>query len=274
MRVLESNLEFATVRDAVRLATSNGNPARTAARARNWSLLLLAAAIIFFVGQLSGAVHKEQDNLTTGTVSAERYELLGGDGKVVALLTTEADGQSSLAFLDKNAIPRLRVGLDRSGLPAISLTSATKAVRMRLSLDGADAMPELSLYDEDGATAIQIEVTPAFDARVTVGAVKRSHLQLIASKQHGPSIGVWDQMGNPRLSFRLLEDQPVISLYDANRTVRSMWSTNEDGSVSFSMFDAKKKQRLVLLTGKDGSPSIRFVDPDIRIQRELKADVN
>ena len=39
-------------------------------------------------------------------------------------------------------------------------------------------------------------------------------------------------------------------------------------------FDANKKQRLVLFTGKDGSPAIRFIDPDNRVQRELKADVN
>ena len=274
MRLLESNLECATVRDTVGPATSVGEPATTAARARHWSLLLLGAAIIFFAGRLSGAVQKEQDNLTTGTLSAERYELLGGDGKVVALLTTEADGQPSLAFLDKNAVPRLRVGLDRNGLPAVSLTSATKEVRMRLSLEGDNSMPKLSLCDKDGATAIQLEVTPDFDAHVSIGATKRSRIQLSASKQHGPSIGLWDQMGNPRLSFSILNDQPIISLFDANSVVRSMWSTNEDGSVSFSLFDANKKRRLVLFTGKDGSPSIRFIDPDARIQRELKADVN
>jgi hypothetical protein len=274
MRLLESNLECATVRDTVRVAASVGKSATSAARARHWSLLLLGAAIIFFVGHIAGAVQKEQDTLTTGTLSAERYELLGGDGKVVALLTTEADGQPSLAFLDKNAVPRLRVGLDRNGLPAVSLTSATKEVRMRLSLEGDNAMPKLSLYDKDGASAIQLEVTPDFDARVSIGAAKRSRIQLNASKRDGPSIDLRDPMGNPRLSFRLLDDQPIISLYDAKYVVRSMWSTKEDGSVSFSLFDANQKQRLVLFTRKDGSPSIRFIDPDNRVQRELKADVN
>jgi hypothetical protein len=159
-------------------------------------------------------------------------------------------------------------------VPVLLLTSASTASQRPISLEGDNAMSNLSLYDKDGATAIQPEVTQDFNAHVSIGANKRSRIQLSASKQHGPSIGLWDQMGNPRLFFSLSNDQPIISLFDTNRVVRSMWSTNEDGSVSFSLFDANKKQRLVLFTGKDGSPSIRFIDPDIRIQRELRADVN
>lgn len=235
-----------------------------------WLLLTAALGILFSAGHFAGAVQKEEELLRVKAITAERYELLGPDGRKSALLCLDPDGQARLSFFDQKGDLRLGIGLDRSGSPSINLFGDDHSLKVGLGLGPDDGMPALQFFDDQRNGVMSLDMTKEFGPGISVGNPGQGHISIGFSLQGEPTIGFWRTKNDLRIQLSILEDIPVISLLDKNHVLRTTWKILPGGSPAFSLSDDRSRERLVITLDKDSKPVIRLIDPDRNEAREIR----
>ena len=234
-----------------------------------WVLLLVFAVVLFSLGRHAGAVQKEQEILRAKSIEAERFELSSPDGKLAALLTTGPAGETLLSFHDQNGVPRLTMGIDSHGAPAISFYGEKHDLKMSLSLDPAAHTPSARMFDGRGELQIGMSLDDRLGPSISVGRPDKTHISIGVSNENGPSASFCDEKNNPRMVLSVFDKQSLITLLDQNRFVQAQWRVLGDGSPSFVLTDRASKVRLRLSTDAEGKSSIQFIDANGKMTKEI-----
>jgi hypothetical protein len=242
------------------------------ASACRWPIFLSLPVIFFSLGRYAGAVQREADTLQAGSVVAEKFELVGADGRVAAALYQGPKGEVMLRFSDRKGGSPLMIGLDAKGSQSVLFSDEQRRTRMSLALDGDDGTPHLNMFDERGQAVLTLGVVKGFGPSLDIGKIGSNRISISVSQAGEPSIQLLGQRNAPRISVALLDNSPIITMSDGGDAVRSTWRVMPVGAPSFSLWDRDKKERLVVLTDKDGKPAIRFVDPNNKTIKEIKMD--
>ena len=238
-------------------------------RRLRWPLLLVFAVVSFSLGRHAGAVQKEEEILRAKAIESERFELRSPDGKLAALLATGPAGETLLSFNDQNGVPRLTMGIDSHGVPAISFYGEKHDLKMSLALDPAAHTPSVRIFDGRGELQIGMSLDDRLGPGISVGRPDKTHISIGVSNENGPSVTFSDEKNNPRMVLSVLNKESVITLMDENRVVRAQWKVVGDGSPSFVLTDRASKVRLWLSTDADGKSSIRFLDANGKMTKEI-----
>jgi hypothetical protein len=203
---------------------------------RSWGPLLAGVACLFFcLGQFAGAVQKNEKALRAGVVAAERFELLGPNGKPTASLETDPRGATYLHFFDENHSPRLTLGLSPEGAPGLLLLDPNRKARLSLAI-ALDGSPGL-LLDGPG----QLGATVYLRAR-----------------DEGATLTLSQEKGG-RLHIGIADDGPVAVL-NGNGQKQGLILSAADEDQHISLTGAKLAKRVSLRMLPDGSPQIHLMD--------------
>jgi len=124
----------------------------------NWGLCLSLGFLGSALHGMMEPVHRAQGT-GAATTRVGGLEIVGERGEVVAALR-QANGQVGLEFYDQSGVRRARIGLERSGRPAIGLADrqGEELIAMEARPSGK---PQIRMADPDSA------------ARVTLGHVEQ-----------------------------------------------------------------------------------------------------
>lgn len=114
--------------------------------ARRDVVVVLGALVAGFLG---GQVHfdaRAVSAASAGTIRADRIEILGESGKVLAYLGSDHGRNPSIHFLDGAGADAITLGL-RGDSPFLDLFGRDSKVRATLRLENADRRPVLAMSD-------------------------------------------------------------------------------------------------------------------------------
>jgi hypothetical protein len=199
---------------------------------------LAAVACIFFcLGQFAGAVQRNEKVLRADAVVAQKFELIGSNGKRAATLATDGNGAAYLTFFDEKQTARLRVGVS----------------------DRADSV--LMLSDSKGETRLDARISSTDDTPYFIlsgGPPLGTTIALSASGSHG-YLSLSQTKGG-RLSLNVDDEgQPGVYLHGIGGERGISLSANADRQeIALNGKDGKKRVRLIMLP--DGSPELSLAD--------------
>jgi hypothetical protein len=227
--------------------------ARCLLAVRRWGPLVASiACLFFFLGHLAGAAQRPENVLRARAMVAERFELVGPDGKRAAVLNTDDIAGTSLDLFDKRGHPRLRIGLGLSGYPFISLYDSKGQNRLYAGLSVNDEMPNLALYgppplssaihmraDEIGASLgltqtnggrLSLAVDDQRQPSVDMSSAGDQHGVYISAGAQGQQVSLTGKGGVRRVRLKMLPDgSPEVELADETGEVISVTTLTKDG---------------------------------------------
>lgn len=160
-----------------------------------WLLVASVSSVLLWTGGACGAGEK--------VIKAERFELLGKEGKTRAVLQTADDGLVSFTFLDKASEPRLVVGLSAEGGPSVEFRDKWGVTRLLIETREPDGSPRWALRDPAGTERAVVELTPP-----GVYGPTTPHLKLL------------DVDGKTRAELQVSTDSsPALQLHDGNEKI-------------------------------------------------------
>ncbi len=226
-----------------------------------WLRLLLLLVLFFAMGHFAGAFQKDQDTLRFQSITAEKLEIRGPDGKLKATLSGGRAGGDSLSFYDAQGARRLSLGIDKEGSPNVLFFDDKRKMRLALAIDPHDNTPHINFFDDQTKSVLSAGLLNGLGPDISVGKHDGNHIT-ISLVNDDPRIQFVDSNHQSRVHIGMIDKQPSISLAGENGAIQSNWRIEPDGSVVFSMSDRAMRQRVVITTDKDGKPSIRVINPD------------
>jgi len=211
----------------------------------------------------------EEQQAGADILRAQAFELVDGEGKVTARLST-LDGGATLILFDGKGVNRAQIALGEGGEPSILLTDAADVMRMQLAVD-TDNLPSIMLCDTGGNTRSYLRVNenglPSFrlsDAEENTRAVLR------LDDDNTPSLEYYDDQQHLRTGFWLLGDQtPALSYYDKEEHLRGLLGMNTDDTCRLNFTDADEALRAYFGVDAKGVPLLMMADTEGVSRAEL-----
>ena len=238
---------------------------RTGRRLRDssWPLVPLLACVAFLsfgFGHFAGAVQKNEKVLRADAVVAERFELVGPNGKPTALLRTDERGGTYLIFFDDKQSRKLTLGVSHLGEATLLLYDSMGQTRASLMIDAENSDPFLSLRGS-GSLGSDISLSAHRDgAKLALSEKKGGRLYVGIDERGQPTAGLFG--GNDRGVFLSADDDNGnISLTGANRVRRVSWRMLPDGSPEIVLMDEAGDVTSIMALTRDGKTTFRRPAP-------------
>ena len=255
-----------------RLDKLEGNIGRLKAHNRllSWALLgLLAMSAFLFI--LSAAAQPDVQDV----VRAKSFEVVGTDGKIMAMLSASAKG-SELVLHDASGNPRAELNTDLDNLAGTGLVlyNDDGIISARLSTL-SDSTPWLLFNDGWGRRRAEIctlsDMSPSF-MLYDVKGKKRSELAIRADDTAG--LALYDANGASRVNLGMLTDSsPLLGLYDARENLRVALGSLNDDTSGLAIYVGEQssggRKRAELCTTSDGAAKLGFYDANVESRMEL-----
>lgn len=214
-------------------------------------LVACAGAVFFWAGQFAAGVQKGEKVLRADTVTADRFELVGTNGKKVALLCAGPHGGARMTFYNEKEVLRLGVGISDDGGPELMLYDIDGKPRLSAAIRTAIGVPTVRLFpDTTGGSGVWLM---ADDDGAFV---------LLDNKKSGGQISM--SLG--------VDGLPLIRL-DGPGGKRRI-SLSADGDNQWIMLHQGDRQPVSLGLQPDGSPVLQLRDPTGKVSSSMTLKPN
>ena len=189
------------------------------------------------------------------------------DGKCRVSISSDADGNSSLAFFDRDGKPRLDIGSNSFGSAHQRFLDKDGTPRVTTGY-GFDGKVGQWLYDKSGKPRLEIATSP--DGSVWQRILDRDgkpRYSIASTPDNSVGQLLFGSDKSPRFETMVLADDTARqTLYDRRGKKRmAAWSGSKD-SAGLGFYDAEQKQRIGITTLADGMAGQQFWDKEGKLR--------
>jgi hypothetical protein len=222
----------------------------------------LFSLILFASGLLGGAISgffmqaMALGSPVSEKLVAKRFELVDENGNVRGGLSFAEDGPvvffndkegvvraylgvnntgPVLAFRGSKSEPQLVANANSKGEATLGFFAGHKSHRLILSYLPTRG-PVLSLFDENNTPKVFIGVGSGKPTITLLENGKRPAIAMLAGKDRGSLLGIWDSQGKPQALMGLINDVPMLYLYQKYQT-GMLFRTTSEGKPGLALLD-------------------------------------